>query len=55
MTVEQLVETLKAKDRARMLRREERLRREATVIQYGDVDCDRYDESWVACNARRVV
>ena len=47
MTVKQLAEIFKAKDRARMLRGEEQPRQEA----YGDVDWDRYDKSWAAYNA----
>jgi hypothetical protein len=54
MTVKQLAEIFKAKDRARMLRGEEQPRQEAFVNGYGDVDWDRYDESWTAYNARRL-
>ena len=52
MTVKQLAEIFKAKDRARMLRGEEQLRQEAFVNGNGDVDWDRYDKSWAAYNAR---
>jgi hypothetical protein len=52
MTVKQLAEIFKAKDRARMLRGEEQPRQEAFVNGYGDVDWDRYDKSWAAYNAR---
>jgi hypothetical protein len=51
MTVKQLAEIAKAKDRARMLRGEERPRQEAFVNGYGDVDWDLYDDSWAAYNA----
>jgi|AmaraimetFIIA100_FD_contig_71_134071_length_242_multi_4_in_0_out_0_2 hypothetical protein len=54
MTVKQLAEIFKAKDRARMLRGEEQPRQEAFVNGYGDVDWHRYDESWAAYNARHV-
>ena len=54
MTVKQLAEIFKAKDRARMLRGEEQPRQEAFVNGYGDVDWDRYDESWAAYDARHV-
>ena len=54
MTVKQLAEIFKAKDRARMLRGEEQPRQEAFVNGYGDVDWDRYDESWAAYNARHL-
>ena len=54
MTVKQLAEIFKAKDRARMLRGEEQPRQEAFVNGYGDVDWDRYDDSWAAYNARHV-
>ena len=40
MTVKQLAEIFKAKDRARMLRGEEQPRQEAFVNGYGDVDWD---------------
>ena len=53
MTVKQLAEIFKAKDRARMLRGEEQPRQEAFVNWYGDVDWHRY-ESWAAYNARHV-
>jgi hypothetical protein len=54
MTVKQLAEVFKVKDRARMLRGEEQPRQEAFVSGYGDVDWDGYDESWTAYNARRL-
>ena len=54
MTVKQLAEIFKAKDRARMLRGEEQPRQEAFVNGYGEVDWDRYDESWAAYDARHV-
>ena len=53
MTVKQLAEIVKNKDRARMLRGQERPRQEAFVNGYGDVDWDLYDDSWAAYNARR--
>ena len=40
MTVKQLAEIFKAKDRARMLLGEEQPRQEAFVNGYGDVDWD---------------
>ena len=52
MTVKQLAEMFKAKDRARMLSGEEQPRQEAFVNGYGDVDWDCYDESCAAYNAR---
>ena len=52
MIVKQLAEIIKAKVRARMLRGEERPRQEAFVNGYGDVDCDLYDDSWAAYDAR---
>ena len=55
MTVKQLAEIFKAKDRARMLRGAEQPRQEAFVNGYGDVYWDRYDESWAAYNARRAL
>jgi hypothetical protein len=53
MTVKQLAEIAKAKDRARMLRGEEWPRQEAFVNWYGDVDWDLYHDAWAAYNARR--
>ena len=53
MTVKQLAEIAKAKDRARMLRGEEWPRQEAFVNWYGDVDWDLYHGAWGAYNARR--
>jgi hypothetical protein len=53
MTVKQLAEIAKAKDRVRMLRGEEWPRQEAFVNWYGDVDWDLYHDAWAAYKARR--
>jgi hypothetical protein len=52
VTAKQLAEIFKAQDRARMLTGQEQPRQEAFVNGYGDVDWDRYDESWAAYKAR---
>ena len=51
MTVKQLADIANAKDRARMLRGEERPRQGAFVNGYADVDRDLYDDSWATYNA----
>jgi hypothetical protein len=53
MTVKQLAEIFKVKDRARMLRGDEQPRQEAFVNGYGDVDWGRYDKAWATYNAHR--
>jgi hypothetical protein len=52
MTAKQLAEMVKAQDCARMLTGQEQPRQEAFVTQSGDVDWDRYDNSWAVYNAR---
>jgi hypothetical protein len=46
MNAKQLAEMFKAQDCARMLTGQDQPRQEAFVTPSGDVDWDRYDESW---------